>query len=88
MQEEGHEDFSSSLGKKSPVCWLFSYGTSFPCHFFISKTAINVSSFNIPSLIQSRECPLESEPSSPCLFCHQLPEIKFLASFVIMHLYF
>lgn len=89
MQEEGHEGFSSSLGKKkSSVYWLFSYGTSFSCQFFISKTAMNVSSFNVPSLIQSWQCPLESECGTPCFCCHKLPEMKSLASFVILHLYF
>lgn len=87
MQDKGHEDFSSTLGKES-VCWLFIYGTSFFCHFFISKTAINVSSFNIPSLIRSWQCLPWRLSVVLRFFCHQLPEIKSLASFIILHLYF
>lgn len=88
MQEEGHEDFSSNLGKR-----IFCLLAVQLCYIILLsllylQIAINVSSFNVPSLIQSRQCPLESESGTPCFFCHQLPEINSLASFVILHLYF
>lgn len=50
---------------------------------------MNVSSFNVPSLIQSQQCPWRVSLAVPVFsVTDPLKETVSLASFVVLHLYF